>query len=123
MRKIYRILGFIAVGVIFMACDANNKNTNIVAGISDTNETVVIDDKNETKEIDVDDIQPIFSTLSPINNSKDISIITNLIIKLSENIIKGIGDILIKKSSDNSIIERVDITSNLVNITNTKGYY
>ena len=60
----------------------------------------------------------MFSTLSPLNNSKDISITTNLIIELSENIIKGTGDVLIKKSSDNSIVERVDVTSNLVNITN-----
>jgi len=46
MRKIYRILGFIAIGVIFMACDGNakNENTNIVAGINNTNETAVIDD-------------------------------------------------------------------------------
>ena len=93
MRKIYRILGFIAVGVIFMACDAKNENTNMVAGINDTNETVIIDDKNETAVIDVDDVQPIFLTRSPINDSKDISITTNLIIKLSENIIKGTGDI------------------------------
>lgn len=84
MRKIYRILGFIAVGVIFMACDAKNENTNMVAGIND---------KNETAVIDVDDVQPIFLTRSPINDSKDISITTNLIIKLSENIIKGTGDI------------------------------
>ena len=119
MRKIYRILGFIAVGVIFMACDgdAKNENTNIVAGINETNETAVIDDKNET--VVIDDVQPILLTLSPINNSKNISITTNLIIKLSENIIKGTGNILIKKSSDNSIIDSVNVTSNLVNITNT----
>ena len=132
MRKIYRILGFIVVGVIFMACEGNAKNgttTNIIDDKNETNETVVIDDKNETNgtividdknitnEIDVDDIQPMFLTLSPINNSKGISIITNLIIKLNENIIKGTGDILIKRSSDNSIVERVDVAGNLVNVT------
>ncbi len=65
----------------------------------------------------VDDVNPTLSTLSPADNATDISRTANLIITLSETVVKGTGDILIKKVSDGSTIETIDVTSGLVSIS------
>ena len=65
----------------------------------------------------VDIISPIISSLTPADNASGVSRDTNLTMTMSEDIIKGTGNIVIKKSSDGSIVETIAITSSMVTIS------
>jgi gliding motility-associated-like protein len=56
-------------------------------------------------------------TLSPADNSVDILPDANLVMTFGESMNKGVGNIIIKKSSDNSILETIDVTSAKVTIS------
>ncbi|TAG03307.1 MAG: hypothetical protein EAZ44_06175 [Cytophagia bacterium] len=61
-------------------------------------------------------------TLNPANLSNDVSITTNLAMTFSKNMQKGIGNITIKKVSDNTVVQiinvnNINVTSNVVTIT------
>lgn len=56
-------------------------------------------------------------TLSPVDNAIDILPDANLIITFSEDVNKGKGNITLKKSSDQSILETIDVTANTANIS------
>jgi len=60
---------------------------------------------------------PTISTLSPTNNATDVTS-SNLEITFSENVQKGTGNILIKKSDDNSVVDSIDVTDLSVSINN-----
>uniref|UniRef100_UPI0040473EFD T9SS type B sorting domain-containing protein n=2 Tax=Roseivirga sp. TaxID=1964215 RepID=UPI0040473EFD len=55
-------------------------------------------------------------TLSPADNAVDILPGDNLTMTFAETMIKGTGNITIKKKSDNSILETIDVTSSKVTI-------
>ena len=65
-----------------------------------------------------DTTPPVISSLSPANNSSNISISTPLQIIFNENIKKGSGNIIVRKVSDNSIVQTIDVTTSAVTITN-----
>ncbi|WP_221405339.1 Ig-like domain-containing protein [Flexibacter flexilis] len=60
---------------------------------------------------------PTASTFSPLDNATNVAISTNLGVTFSENIAKGTGNILIKKVSDNSVVQTIDVTSAAVTIS------
>jgi methionine-rich copper-binding protein CopC len=62
---------------------------------------------------------PTVSSLSPTDNATAASTTANLVMTFSETIVKGIGNIVIKKTSDNSIVETIDVTSGLVTVSDT----
>lgn len=62
---------------------------------------------------------PTVTALSPANNATRVTTNANLVITFNESVVKGSGNILIKKKADNSVIETIDVTSNLVTISNT----
>ncbi|MDQ3076036.1 MAG: Ig-like domain-containing protein [bacterium] len=62
---------------------------------------------------------PTITSLSPFDNATNVSGDTNLIIKFSESVTVESGDILIKKSSDNSTVQTIAVTSGLVTGTGT----
>jgi hypothetical protein len=64
-----------------------------------------------------DTTPPTVSTLSPSDNATDVAIGTDLVATFNENIAKGTGNILIKKSSDNSIAYSIDVTSGEVTVS------
>jgi len=66
-----------------------------------------------------DDVAPTLTTLSPADNATAISSTSDLVITLSENVVKGTGNILIKKTSDDSTVESIDVTSALVTIVDS----
>jgi hypothetical protein len=66
-----------------------------------------------------DKTNPTLSILSPVDNATGQSINSNLVLTLSEDVMKGTGNILIKKATDNSIVETIDVTSGLVSISAT----
>ena len=64
-----------------------------------------------TKGITIQTKVPITTSYSPNNNSVSVDPKANLIITFDKDVQKGSGDIVIKKSSDDSIVETIDVTS------------
>jgi subtilisin family serine protease len=68
----------------------------------------------------LDSVPPTVSSFTPADNATDVALAANLIINFSETIQKGTGNVVIKKLSDNSVIETIDVTSANVTITNNQ---
>ena len=88
----------------------NAGTPNFFAGISDTstwNFTVVSSDTTS----------PTITLLSPLDEATEVALTANLVATFSESILKGTGNILIKKISDNSTVETIDVTSSLATVS------
>ena len=59
----------------------------------------------------VDADSPVVLSVSPEDESIDVSVNTDLVITFSENVFAQSGNIEIKKSSDNSVVSTIDVTS------------
>ena len=59
---------------------------------------------------------PAISTLTPVNNATNVSIGTNLQMVFNEAIIKGAGNIVIKKLSDNSTAQTIGVNTAVVTV-------
>jgi Ca2+-binding RTX toxin-like protein/methionine-rich copper-binding protein CopC len=64
-----------------------------------------------------DTTAPTAASFSPADNTTNIAITANLVVTLSEAVQKGIGNIVIKKVSDNSVVETIDVTSANVTVS------
>lgn len=64
---------------------------------------------------------PLISTFTPLDNAINISINTNLQIVFNEPIVKGTGNILIKKISDNSIVQTIDVNTSAVTVAGSNA--
>ncbi|HBX53702.1 MAG TPA: hypothetical protein DEH02_21820, partial [Bacteroidales bacterium] len=64
---------------------------------------------------------PSVLLLTPQDNATNIATTTDLTIFFDENIQKGTGNILVKKVSDNSTVQTIDVTSADVVISNTQA--
>ncbi len=71
------------------------------------------------KALVIDTTAPIISTLSPADNATGVSATANLILTFDTAVDVETGNITIKKSSDDSTIETIDVTSGLVTGTGT----
>ena len=88
----------------------NAGTPNFYAGISDTstwNFTVVSSDTTS----------PTITLLSPLDDATEVALSANLVATFSESILKGTGNILIKKISDNSTVETIDVTSSIATVS------
>ena len=63
---------------------------------------------------------PKITTLSPADNSTDVTVQSDLVINFDRVVNIGTGNIRIKKSSNDSVVEIIDVTSNRVTTTSTK---
>ncbi len=72
---------------------------------------------NFTTAAVVDTTPPTASTFTPADNATNIAVTANLVVTLSEAIQKGTGNIVIKKSSDNSVVETIDVASANVTVS------
>ena len=66
----------------------------------------------------VDVNPPIVSSLTPVNGSNNQATSGNLTMTFNENVVKGAGDILIKRMSDNSIAATIPVGNANVTIAN-----
>ncbi len=57
---------------------------------------------------------PTVTTLTPSDNATNVSLNINLQIVFNEAIAKGTGNILVKKISDNSVVQTIDVTTSAV---------
>ena len=60
---------------------------------------------------------PTVSTLTPLDNTTNVNTSTNLQVVFSEPIVKGTGNILVKKVADNSNVQTIDVTTTAVSVT------
>ena len=67
----------------------------------------------------VDDVAPLVTALSPADDATGVSATTNLVVTFNEDVEKKAtsGNIIIKRSSDNTVFERIMVDSNLVSIS------
>ena len=63
-----------------------------------------------------DDVNPTLLSLSPADNATDISTIANLVITLNEDVVKGVGDLLIKKTIGDVLVETIPVGDARVSI-------
>lgn len=83
-----------------------------------------------------DSTPPVASTFAPLDNAVDVPVTSTPTITFNENVKKGTGSILIKRSSDNSTFESIDVASSQVTVSgaqvtitpavsfaNSTGYY
>jgi hypothetical protein len=64
-------------------------------------------------------LPPSVSTLSPADNATDVSTTANLVITFDEAVQGGTGTIILKKTSDNSIVETITTTGGLLSGSGT----
>ncbi|MEG5191792.1 MULTISPECIES: Ig-like domain-containing protein, partial [unclassified Microcoleus] len=59
----------------------------------------------------VDSSAPTAATFTPVDNATSVAVGANLVVTLSEAVQKGTGNLVIKKVSDNSIVETINVTA------------
>ncbi len=68
-----------------------------------------------------DNTAPGVSSLSPTNGNDNLGYDINLAITFDENVIIGIGNISLYQASDNSLVERIDVTTGQLTGSGTKA--
>jgi methionine-rich copper-binding protein CopC len=63
------------------------------------------------------DAPPTVTTFTPADNATTVAVAANFVVTFSEAVQKGTGNIVIKKVSDNSVVETIDVTSANVTVT------
>ncbi len=66
-----------------------------------------------------DTVAPTVSAYSPADNGTSVDVTTNLVLTFSEAIQKGTGNITIKRASDDTTFETIDVTSSAVTVSST----
>ncbi|WRH67209.1 MAG: Ig-like domain-containing protein [Planktothrix sp. GU0601_MAG3] len=67
-----------------------------------------------------DTTPPTASSFTPADNATGVAVGANLIVNFSEAIQKGTGNIVIKKVSDNSLVETIQVTATNVTVSGTQ---
>ncbi|MCL4432859.1 MAG: Ig-like domain-containing protein [Epsilonproteobacteria bacterium] len=62
---------------------------------------------------------PILSLKTPLDNATDVGVGSNIVLTFNETIALGTGDIVLKKSSDNSIVETFNVATGAGNLGGT----
>ncbi|MEG4068354.1 DUF4347 domain-containing protein, partial [Microcoleus sp. Pol11C2] len=60
---------------------------------------------------------PTAASFTPADNATSVAVAADLVVTLSEAVQKGTGNIVIKKVSDNSVVETINVTSTNVTVT------
>ena len=84
-----------------------------VGGTSDTSGGTLITSSSPTDSTDdsTDLTAPTLSSSSPSDGATGVDINANIILTFSEDVVVKTGNIIIRKSSDNSTVEIIDVTS------------
>jgi len=67
-----------------------------------------------------DTTPPTASSFSPVDNATGVAVAADLVANFSEAIQKGTGDIVIKKLSDNSVVETIAVTNSNVTVSDSQ---
>ncbi|WP_413999384.1 MBG domain-containing protein [Flavobacterium sp. W1B] len=92
-------------------------NKIVVANLLD-NEIKRITTASSTNRVAVTvDLSPTISTLLPADDATDVASANNLAVTFDQNVVKGTGNITIYDTSDDSVIETIDVTTANVTVT------
>lgn len=97
-----------------LSVNTYNSETITISGGGDADGATVTC-SGEVTPLDV--TAPTVSTYSPADNATGVAISSNLVLTFNENVQKGTGNIYIKKVSDNSIVQTIDVTNAVVGIS------
>ncbi|WP_293130261.1 Ig-like domain-containing protein [Microcoleus sp. bin38.metabat.b11b12b14.051] len=70
--------------------------------------------------INADTTPPIASTFTPADNATGVAVGANLVVNFSEAIKKGTGNVVIKKLSDNSVVETIAVTAANISLSGSQ---
>ncbi|MEZ2280071.1 MAG: FG-GAP-like repeat-containing protein, partial [Microcoleus sp.] len=70
-----------------------------------------------SKAIVIDTTPPTAATFTPADNATAVAVAADLVVTLSEAVQKGTGNIVIKKVSDNSVVETINVTAANVTVS------
>ncbi len=73
-----------------------------------------MEDYAPVSELGVDTLSPSLTNLSPENDATEVPVGTSLLLEFSEEVQLGSGSVVIKQSSDDSIVETIDVESDQV---------
>ena len=77
------------------------------------------DDDSTTSETVVDTTNPTLSSSSPADGATGVAVDANIVLTFSEAVDVESGNITLKKSTDDSTVETIDVTGSLVTGTGT----
>lgn len=67
-----------------------------------------------------DTTPPTANSFTPADNATGVAVAANLVVNFSEAIQKGSGNIVIKKVSDNSVVETIAVTNSNVTVSSSQ---
>ncbi|MBM4075442.1 MAG: hypothetical protein FJ267_07345, partial [Planctomycetes bacterium] len=67
--------------------------------------------------VELDILPPAVLALAPSDNAINVPLSSNLVLTFNESVVKGTGNILIRKTLDNSIVQSIPVSSTAVSIT------
>ncbi|MBE7498352.1 MAG: Ig-like domain-containing protein [Verrucomicrobiaceae bacterium] len=115
---------------------ANVRLRYTLSGASSTTGNNRIDNIQVNATMTSDSTPPLATAFAPLDNAASVPVTSTPTITFNENVKKGTGSILIKRSSDNSTLESIDVTTSQVTVTgaavtitpsanfaNSTGYY
>ncbi len=107
-------------GVHFDTAVSGNSALFSITTYNDFFWTVDQTDTDIYKYVALSDVTaPLVSTLSPSDGATDVAVASNLVITFDEAVDVETGNITIYKSSDDSLVEAIDVTGGLVTGTGT----
>ena len=69
------------------------------------------DDEEDDDDDETDTTAPTIFSLSPADNATLVAVDVNLVLTFSENVVSGSGNVAIKKTSDDSVVEVVEASA------------
>jgi endonuclease I len=115
---------------------ANVRLRYTLSGATNTTGNNRIDNIQVNATMTSDSTPPLATAFAPLDNAASVPVTSTPTITFNENVKKGTGSILIKRSSDNSILESINVTTSQVTVTgaaltitpsanfaNSTGYY
>lgn len=115
---------------------ANVRLRYTLSGATNTTGNNRIDNLLVSATQTTDSTPPLASAFAPLDNAASVPVTSTPTITFNENVKKGTGSILIKRSSDSSTFESIDVTTSQVTVTgaavtitpsanfaNSTGYY
>ncbi len=74
-------------------------------------------DTNWNFTSNADDVPPTVANLDPTDDATDVPLLSDLVLTFSENVQAGTGNIMIKRTSDDGLVDSIDVTSGNVAIS------
>jgi hypothetical protein len=91
----------------FRWTEADNSGSDSTAGVDNFSFTATVGDTTP----------PTLVSTSPVDNATGVLVNSNLVATFSESVVKGTGNIEIRRTTDNSLFQSIDVTSAAVTVS------